>query len=163
MVCLTFGTFSHGLLSRCGDRQCMIKMPTLLRLVNLVLLLPISGKIHFFIWYIMVWYKFLWYIIMVWYTLISVPPLPHPPLLSTDQHLLSLFLSPPTNLLGMVYYGTKESYKRLQKGTKWYPLSLPPICSRYVPPRPFSFHHFLKPQSFQPDRIKIEVEMSDMW
>ena len=125
MVCLTFGTFSHGLLSRCGDRQCMIKTPTLLRLVNLVLLLPIPGKIHVFIWYIMVWYKFLWYIIMVWYTLISVPPLPHPPPLSTDQHLLPLSLSSHQFAwYGMVYYGTRVCYKRVQKGTKWYPLSL---------------------------------------
>ena len=29
MVCLTFATFLRGLLSRCGDRQCMIKTPTL--------------------------------------------------------------------------------------------------------------------------------------
>ena len=168
MVCLTFGTFSHGLLSRCGDRQCMIKTPTLLRLVNLVLLLPISGKIHFLfgtLWSgtsffgTLLWSGTLWYLYR-----------PSPTLLRCQQtNTYSLSLSLPSHQFagyGMVYYGTKVSYKSmLQKGTKGYkmvsPLSLPPICSRYVPPRPFSFHHFFKPQSFQPDRLKIEREMSE--
>ena len=158
MVCLTFGTFSHGLLSRCGDRQCMIKTPTLLRLVNLVLLLPISGKIHFFylVHYGLVQVSLVHYYGLVHFDICTAPP---PPSSAVNRPTLTPSLSLPSHQFagyGILWYksmlqkGTK-GYKRVQNGIpSLSPTNLLPICtSTAIFVSPFSQTSIISTRSYK--------------